>query len=166
MQTILDVNDRPISPLWAAEFRGFFLGEGNLEIGQYSRIVNGERKKFLRPRARLIQRDDCQEILWNIQKVLGGHVTGHKAQRLVSGGNGKTYTNRPQTVWQTVSADGVQRVLLLLDNGVFPHKKLAEINVVQRYLNLAHSSGHKYTDEQKEELWALKAELENLRKYV
>lgn len=163
---ILDTHGIALDPYWCAEFCGFFIGEGNLEIGQLTRVDRGRRSTFLRPRARLIQRDDNRPILEEVCGRLGGHVTGHKSRKMVSGGNGKTYINHPQIVWQVTSTAGVSLVLDILETGRFPHSKYREVAVLRRFLALRSGPGHKVAPETYSAMFALKAELESLRTYT
>lgn len=173
MSTITDIHGEPIDPVWAAEFRGFFLGEGSLEIGQITHntsTAKGDKvyrysKVQLRPRARLIQRDDNRAILEAVQARLGGNITKHGRHYTVSPVNGMTYTSNPTIAWYVMSTNGVQRVLDLLKGGVLPHGKLREIAVLEEYLALRPQPGHKMSDATRARLFELKSELEALRKY-
>lgn len=173
MSTILDIHGEPIEPVWAAEFRGFFLGEGSLEIGQINHSVTTRRgdkvyqyqAKQLRPRARLIQRDDNRAILEAVQARLGGNITKHGRHYTVSPVNGMTYSSNPTIAWYVMSTESVQRVLDLLKGGVLPHSKLREVALLEEFLAIRPRPGHKLTDTVRARSWELKAEIEALRKY-
>ncbi len=173
MTTITDIHGEPIDPVWAAEFRGFFLGEGSLEIGQitHNQTVKRDDKMYrytnveLRPRARLIQRDDNRAILDAVQARLGGNITKHGRHHTVSPVNGMTYSSNPTVAWYVMSKEGVQRVLDLLKGGVLPHGKLREVALLEEFLAIRPRPGHKLTDAVRARSWELKAEIEALRKY-
>lgn len=174
MNAILDVHGVPIDPVWAAEFRGFFLGEGSLQIQQYQRSKYHSKSRGkvydvefhgLRPVANITQRQDNRAALEAIAARLGGHVTNGNRYLMVSGGNGKTYQSQPRVVWTIVNKPGVQRVLDLLKGGFLPHTKLREIELMERYLTVAPAAGQKYTEEGRAEAWRLHEQLKRIRDY-
>ena len=174
MSEILDVHGVPIDPVWAAEFRGFFLGEGSLQIQQYQRSKQHSKARGkvydigfrgLRPVANITQRRDNRATLEAIAARLGGHVTNGNAHKMVSGSNGKTYTSAPMVAWRLVNKEGMQRVIALLKGGSLPHTKLAEIDVIERYLAVAPPPGYKYSEAARAEAWALFEEIKRVREY-
>lgn len=167
---ILDIHGNPIDPLWAAEFRGFFFGEGSLEIGTVNHTYTSKGHTYthmqLRPRARIIQRDDSSAILEAIHAKLGGSVTRHGSKKMISPVNGKGYISRPTMSWHVMSGEGVQRVLDLLKGGMLPHQKLHEITYLEAYLALRPRPGQKYTPEQFQRALDLKEALAQCRVYL
>lgn len=154
------------NPLWLAEFRGFFWGEGNFMIDLAERQVGKCLTWTARVRVRVIQRDDEAEVLENIRSVLGGHLYGHKSYKMVSGGNGRQYVNNRQITWQLQDKDTIEKVLDFLDGGLLPHSKRLQIAVMRDAIAVMRSRRYSYTDEQKQQLRELKARLEGLRKYA
>lgn len=153
-------------PLWLAEFRGFFWGEGNFMIDLQERPVGNYVAWTARVRLRVIQRDDESEVLENIRSVLGGHLYIHKSFKLVSAGNGKEYINHRQITWQLQDKDTIEQVLNILDCGLLPHSKRLQIAVMREAIAVMRSRRHSYTEANKQSLVELKARLEGLRKYV
>ncbi|MFA6135632.1 MAG: hypothetical protein WC869_16610 [Phycisphaerae bacterium] len=174
---VTDIHGLPIEPLWAAEFRGFFLGEGSLEIGliRHTQLWKGRKGRpatpvahiydELRPRARLIQRDDSRAILDAVKARLGGNITAHNARVFTSGGNGKVYENKPTISWYVMNSEGIQRVLDLLKGGCFPHTKLREVAILEEFLRLRPKAGHYWLPEHRARCLELMAAMRKVREY-
>lgn len=170
-----------VDTLWAREFAGFFWGEGNFMIDIFNRKVKSTRKLSdgstrdygfrmqysIRVRARIIQREDSHAVLEHLVENLGGHIYTHKSRRMVSGGNGKTYTSGTQLVWQLQDREQVAKVLDLLDQSTFPTLKRREISVMRQAIEIlrAHKRGG-WSDTELANLHALKDELSRLRSYT
>lgn len=152
---MLDQNGTPIDPLWAAEFCGFFLADGSIEIGRFTR----GGKLYYRPRARILQRADSADFLYGIADVLGGHVHNHGRHMMVSAGNGKTYESHPVLAWLVQSTDGVQRVIDILKTSRLNHKKVQSALIVERYLQLRPKKGQYWRGVNKEAVEGLISEL-------
>jgi len=172
MSEILDIHGVLISDVWAAEFRGFFLGEGSLQIHrthlskQYGRGKVYEREfNGFRPIAAVTQRSDNRPVLDAMCIRLGGNVSNHNRFNMVSGGNGKTYLNHSQAMWKVVATDDVRRILELLKGGWLPHTKLREIEIMERYLDIRPRTGHKMKPETREEIERLFWQIREVREY-
>ena len=153
-------------PLWLAEFRGFFWGEGNFMIDLVERQIGNYLAWTARVRVRVVQRDDEAQVLESIQSVLGGHLYGHKRYKIVSAGNGREYVNHRQITWQLQDKDTIEKVLDWLDGGLLPHSKRLQIAVMREAIAVMRARRYSYTDAQKLALRDLKSRLESLRKYA
>ena len=166
MNQILDVHGSPISPEWAAEFRGFFWGDGSIEINTLHRTrPDGTRWTGFRPRLRIGQRADNRAILDAIQARLGGNVWQYKGHTMVSAANGRTYQSHPAFFYDITGTALVTRALALLNNGLLPHSKQRQIAIMQEYMAMRPRPGGKYKPGDVEKVAALKQELIDIRKY-
>lgn len=124
MKLVLDISGKPIPPLWVAEFRGFFFGEGYLGI-----TTNGTNRANTGPsyvcRAQIAMRDDESPILYAIQKKLGGIVYGCDA---------RNKNQNPFCVWRVTSSHGVARVCDILADGILPARKRRQVAVVRAFI--------------------------------
>lgn len=153
MSVILDVNGQPIDPIWLAEFRGFFYGEGYLGICSWGVHPKGYPK--LMARAQITSRSDDSAILLDIQSKLGGMVYQEGKGRKSSNGN-KTYQSNPYTVWRCTKASEVRRICDTLSLGVLPSRKRDQLQTILQYLSTVPKPGGKPTVEQyalREQLW-------------
>lgn len=170
MQTVLDIHGEPIDPVWAAEFRGFFMGEGSIMILNItrSRILKstGEKERHLRPSAALCLRADNVEVLRGIQAKLGGATDKFYQGKVILHPEGQAYKAAPMVKWYTHSTDGVSRVLDLIENPILPYPKAREIAIMREFLTLRPKTGKKLTPELREHLWKLKSDLQEIRKYI
>lgn len=120
---LIDIKGTPIDPIWAAEFRGFFFGDGFLGI-----VRNGKSRWTgeisMTARAQITLRDDDSDILLAIHARIGGAITRE----------GSKLNKRPTMIWRTRSRSEVERVCDLLEGAALPSKKLAEVAVMRRFL--------------------------------
>jgi len=123
----IDVSGGFIDPLWAAEFRGYFFGDGYLGIVRNGRS-KGTGLSSSTARAQITTRDDDAAMLYDISSRLGGSLSFTVA----TGGR----VHCPVAIWRTRNAADVLRVCDVLDGGMMPSKKIAEIAVVRRYLSI------------------------------
>lgn len=142
--------------LWEAEFRGFFWGEGCLTVHNYKRR-KGERVDVLtRPAIKISLRDDDAAILLQFQQRLGGHIF-----RI-------TKTDRPYQMisWDVVNRDQCKNIVRILEVGLVPSKKLREVALFKEYLEMAHTQGHKYNEQEKARIQQIVAELRLLKQHA
>lgn len=165
---------------WIREFAGFFWGEGNFMIDIWDkqmrskrRLADGTIKDYgfrtqhsIRVRARVIQREDNRAVLEYLRDSIGGHIYTHKARRMVSGGNGKTYLNATQLVWQVQDRRQVERILDMLETAEFPHTKAREIPIMREAIRIIDSHARGWTDDSIEHLRTLKQSLTDNRTYT
>lgn len=125
-----DAHGNRLDPIWMAEFRGFFFGEGHLGI-----TTNGTLKgKTYVARAAITLRDDDEPVLREIQARLGGLLHRERHGK-ISKINGKTHQTKPYVVWRVTSRADVARVCDILDAGVLPAKKRREVSIIREFLS-------------------------------
>lgn len=161
---MLDALGKEFDPLWMAEFRGFFWGEGCLSF-QY---VHRKDHPFpvYRLHAKVSLRQDDAALLIDVHEKLGGTLWYRN----------KTYQNQrfghitnPAVVWDATGHDSLLRVSHVLEGGVLPSKKLQEYLIWREALaiHLTHARGGgyrpKYTVEERERIECLAQELHNLK---
>jgi len=126
-----DVQNRPIDRIWAAEFRGYFFGDGFLGI-----VRNGMDHRSGLPantaRAQITTCDDDADMVRDIAARLGGRVYGD----VFASGHRLPSHRKPVVVWRTRNMSDVARVCTVLEAGIMPSKKRAEVAVMRRYLAL------------------------------
>lgn len=125
-----DAHGEELDPVWMAEFRGFFFGEGYLGITTNGR---GRGKVYHIARAAITLRDDDEPVLREIQKRLGGLLHRERCGR-VSHVDGTPHQTKPFVVWRVTSKSDVARVCDILDAGHLPSKKRREIAVMRAFL--------------------------------
>lgn len=165
---------------WQSEFAGFFWGEGNFMIDIWEKPMRSKRRladgtikdygmrtqRMVRVRARIIQRDDNRAVLEYLCAQLGGFLYVHKSRRMVSGGNGKTYLNATQLVWQIQDRRQVEHVLDILESAKFPHTKAREIPIMREAIRIIDTHARGWADDSLEHLRTLKQLLTDNRTYV
>lgn len=100
-----------------AEFRGFFFGEGHLDI-----VRQGKGGHNLYPRARIALREDDVEVLRWCVSLFGGCLT-YRAATL-------------SWCWQLTGRERVAELVAVLSGGVMPAKKRREVEIVAEALSL------------------------------
>lgn len=139
-----------LDPLWEAEFRGFFFGEGYLGITSNGYGRNGYRHYLAR--AQITLRDDDASILYQIQKKLGGCVYVEKKGRSSKSSNGELYQSNPYIVWRVGSREDVTRICNILEKSLLPSKKKQEIVIMRLFLNTLGIKNGPKSEEEKVEL--------------
>jgi hypothetical protein len=134
--------------IWIAEFRGFFWGEGCLDLTPFNR--KGGNFTSYTPRIRIgVNRVDTP-VLEEIQGVFGGSIFFQ--------------SRNDSATWQLTGKDKVGIALGCLRGGRVQAAKSAQVEVLQRALDLIPARGKNYTPEVREELMRCKAELEQLKR--
>lgn len=146
---LLTHDGHPLDPLWAAEFRGFFFGDGYLSIARNGK--NRADRPSYSPIAQIVARADDAEILHDIEQKLGGGV-------YLSFPSNKR--SQPTKSWRVRSRAGVSLVCDVLEGGLLPSKKLDEVHVVREFMALSEPYGprkpgfdHEYVAAERERLW-------------
>ena len=143
---VIDINGEPIDPIWAAEFRGFFWGEGTLAVQRVSNKNNKTRDKWysFSIQATIGLRFDDAPLLCEFQRRLGGRIRVEQPRK--EGLN-------PIVRWAIGKAKDCHRVGQLLSNGILPANKAKQLNLWIEALNLKLASGassaSRYTQEAK-----------------
>jgi hypothetical protein len=144
---ILDIQGKPIDTEWAAEFRGFFWGEGSLWI-------QGKAGTYA-VRAAISLRSDDKEVLIEFQRRLGGRIF---IQPLL----GEKLAAR----WQVSKKEDVARIASLLETKL-PFKKAREVPIWKQAIDLRISKeGRHWTLEQIEQMNNLADQLKSLRQFT
>ncbi len=163
---ILDINGKPIDPIWAAEFRGFFWGEGTI------RIQSGRPQEKAMPHVKWVGystsmhasiglRSDDAPLLMEFQRRLGGTLRIEKYRD----GSSKTL-NR----WTVARAEDTVRIAALLKSNVsrLPFNKRRQLKLwtkaVEIKLRAGGSSGSRYTPKEREFLLFAESELHRLKR--
>lgn len=123
-----------LDPIWCAEFRGFFWGEGYLGICSWGKHPKGYTK--LSPRIQISIRDDDAQMLQDIHAKLGGVLTYQANNRHMANAN-------PVCVWRVTRKDEIERILDVLEQGVMPCKKQRQIVVLREYLKTMRPPGRR-----------------------
>lgn len=137
---------KKVSAIWAAEFRGFFCGEGYLGIttnGKSRGRSRGRSSYNYTARAQITQRLDDLPVLNEIQKRIGGIVYVEGRGRRTLGKKGERYTSNPYAVWRTRSMREVRAVCALLVGGVLPFRKRAQVRTIIDFLGTRMKPGPK-----------------------
>jgi hypothetical protein len=123
-----------LDPIWCAEFRGFFWGEGYLGITSWGIHPSGHIK--LSPRIQIAIRDDDADVLRDIHSRLGGVLTFQANNRHMAKAN-------PIAVWRVTRKDQIARVLDVLEGGILPSKKRLQVAIVREFLETVPEPGHR-----------------------
>jgi len=142
------------------EFRGYFMGEGYLGCHTYHR----KDKTFLRAVAKISLRRDDIEVLKVIQKRFGGHLFNDNHLRSIVGNN-KIYKRSPMTMWICVSKIELLEIGKVLSKTQLPAKKMKELSLWLKFINLIPKRGGRYKRGQREIMLRIIDELKQMRKY-
>lgn len=126
-----------LDPIWCAEFRGFFWGEGYLGITSWG--VNPNKGSIrLMARIQISIRDDDADVLIDIHRKLGGVLTYQDNNRLHAKAN-------PICIWRVTRKAEILRVLDVLENGALPSKKRLQIAILREFMDTVPAPGKKPT---------------------
>ncbi len=112
-------NYSSIDPLWFAEFRGFFYGEGCVYIRSQS--YKSRNRKSLAPVLEIGLRKDDSALLSDIHATLGGFFLSKKA-------HGRT---NEAVQWSLVGWSNVYSVLPYLLDSKFPSRKIEQLETMK-----------------------------------
>jgi len=146
--TVLDVLGEPIDPIWAAEFRGFFWGEGH-----FGAAIIRERYRI---HAVVGLRADDEPALRDFQRRLGGSLSWHVAGRYLR--------------LNFASLGDCQRVAALLADGAdTPFQKRKQLAPWTEMLAIKAAAGgttaSRYTPEQHARMRDLVTRIRSLRRW-
>ncbi len=119
-----------LDPLWCAEFRGFFYGEGYIGITRNG--IKGTAVMYS-ARAQITLRDDDLAMLQDIKEKLGGNLFFERRVRLTKVGDRDTFS-RPYAAWRTRSLTNLRLVIAVLEGGIMPSKKRQDLKIVKQFL--------------------------------
>ena len=129
-----------LDPLWLAEFRGFFCGEGCASVNSQS---TGRRRQY-QPRLAISVREDDKDVILDIHAHLGGNVLRWKRDNRAS--------SQPAAQWQLVGYSKLTNLLPLLLAGSLPAKKKRDLELLYRMCQARAKMPYNLTDEHSEEL--------------
>lgn len=173
LDPILDVNGEVIDAIWAAEFRGFFWGEGSLgvylhqphKIAHPDRLYVGYSYSVI---ASITARTDELDALRAIQSRLGGTLHVRKGFYVAE----KDGSHRTTSFWRVSHALECDRLgrLLAVNPTRMPFRKRLQLAAWQEANTIRSSKkrgrGTPYTDAEAERMRWLSDELKRLKDWV
>ena len=111
---VLDRNGVVFDPIWMAEFRGFFAGEGSLAV----QLIHKKTNTLFRPRCRISLRLDDHFILDEFRDRIGGSLFFTKNQ---------SSAGSPTLTWDANSLSQSKIISGILQNSVLPAKKFDQV---------------------------------------
>jgi hypothetical protein len=133
---------------WLAEFRGFFWGEGCLDISFFNRKGNSHPSYC--PRARIGLNAVDLPLLEEIRSVFGGNLHYRAA------------TN--SWTWQLTGKNKLLRLIECLTGARTSAHKAKQVAVFREVLALVPGRGNTYTPETRSAMEACKVEIERLKR--
>ena len=133
MAYILPRMKSKLSSTWQAEFRGLFFGEGYIGVTKNGKGRRGTGPEYT-ARLQITLRDDDAEVIYDIQKKLGGTIHRERRGRLAISANGNPTQIKPYIVWRTRSFNDVRRIIHILEGGELPSRKREQLKIMHRFL--------------------------------
>jgi hypothetical protein len=134
----------------AAEIRGFFYGEGHLDLTR-----QGSTTKTVSPRARVSLRDDDRAVVEWLQFWLGGSIS-YSCPRL----------GERAACWQLTGRENVSRLLDVLESGSLPSKKRQEVALLREAMRVRASERQSHVSPQVvARLHEIRDELKRVRRF-
>jgi hypothetical protein len=135
------INYSGVSPLWFAEFRGFFWGEGCIYM-RANRIKNNSgnlnKRKKITPVIEITQRVDNRAIIEDVQAHLGGILH----TRAASGNRGANIS------WQTVGWTRVHSLVPYLLDAQMPSVKQQQLHIMKEACEARQQMSHDLTQDE------------------
>lgn len=154
-----------ISKKWCNEFVGFCWGEAYIGVTRYFRRRKwGEKYWLFRGQIKIALREDDLPLLREFQSKLGGHIY-RAGKRIVYGSNGQIYSQRQNYQWLVTNNDNLRKIAKILNQSFLPAKKRKSLEVLNKFLDLVHKTGQKYTKEEWSKLEQLRQESINATKF-
>lgn len=151
MNIIFDRNNVAFDPLWVAEFRGFFAGEGSISI----QIIHkkGNSYALFRPRCRISLRLDDHQVLREFNERIGGSLFYTNKQSSVG---------QPTLTWDASSLCHARIIRNLLQGSILPCKKFLEVplwveavDILDNKIQHVGRGKSRFTDEQRNRLFEI-----------
>ncbi len=103
-----------VDPIWFAEFRGFFMGEGCATVAFYP---NATSRAHYQVQLAVALRDDDRDVVFDIKNKLGGNSYIHPIYKRSS----------PLATWQLVGWSRCTNLISFLVQGTLPAKKRRDL---------------------------------------
>jgi hypothetical protein len=162
---ILDLLGEPIDPIWAAEFRGFFWGEGSLivSVKRPPRATDRWIGYSYNVHTMVSQRSDDEGTLEEFQRRLGGTI----CVKQYNDGSGKTLK-----AWTVSCKADCERLARVLAGGsAIPFAKKKQLALWSEAVEIRRERGYiegrsRYTPDERERLLAISQEIRAMRTWV
>jgi hypothetical protein len=125
-------------PIWRAEFRGLFWGEGWLGIDMYKNRRHGKMYVAHRPSFQIAQAEDNKAMVYHVQEVLGGSIYERKALYGSNGAKQMTFTWMGRSHWIARKATDILR-----EESFYIDKKAPKVEAMHEFLLIVESLGRK-----------------------
>ena len=136
---------RTVNPELAAEMRGFFFGEGHIDL-----VRQGKTTRAVSPRVRIGLREDDKAILEVFRDSFGGSLV---------------YRASTQSwCWQLTGRERVSMFAEMLVQGLLPTKKRREVALLLEACSLIPMRGTHHTDASARRLTEIRDEMKASRK--
>lgn len=145
-----------LDPLWWAEFRGFFFGEGSVMFRNQKTLTsfgNPTSRRKLVPLLQISVRRDDHLVLEDVHQKLGGQFHHKKAHGA---------TNEAVT-WLTPGWSRTYNIVVPLSEGLLPSKKRAEMLLMKEACELRFTFSYDLTDEEHAQLYEYDVRLRELK---
>jgi hypothetical protein len=156
-----DIHGKPLDPIWMAEFRGFFFGDGYVGITTNG-VGRRTKGKNYTGCIQITLRDDDIAILEEFQSRLGGSIWRERRGRRVRFDELECEA-KPYAAWRIRSRTELLRVLDILDGGFMPSQKRGHVRLLREFLGTCGriKPGKQTQEEEKEvqRIFARRAEL-------
>lgn len=143
---MLDIHGNELDPIWCAEFRGYFYGEGFLGIVSWGKIPTLNIPKLM-VRAQITCRSDDAPVLADIHSKLGGIFYQEHKGRKTSNREGVYYQSNPYHVWRVTKADHIRRICDILSEGVLPARKRDQVAIIREFLATIDAPGKRVSQD-------------------
>lgn len=149
----------PLAPMWAAEFRGLFFGEGCAMIN----LSSGKTKKHFQPMLRITLRADDFAVLEDIRERLGGGLADRDYSTQPSAPEGAN----PGKEWYVVGWGRCRAVIEAtgLAMAYLPCKKAQDIAILYEAILARYQMPHLLGPENRATLMAYRERLQQVKKF-
>lgn len=159
---IYDEDGKEIDPIWQAEFRGFFWGEGTIACSQNMHFSGGSYS--FSGIASIGLRDDDGDLLREFHRRLGGRLRVEKYRSGIHKDDGRTIIR-----WAVGVAKKCERVGHILAGGktTLPFNKKRQLDIWRRsiHIKVGGTRQTRYSPEDKAYLMWAGEELKRLRRW-
>lgn len=118
-----------VNPIWAAEFRGFFYGDGYAGLNEF--YSKEHKVPMYKPKLGISLRVDSLPLLKDVQAHIGGSVDQTKGYI-----NSFGYQSNPVARWYTCSYSNIMAIIrdVLLPGALLPATKRVQIELLYEAL--------------------------------